>query len=238
MCIIVHKPKGRTVDKATLERCFKANPDGAGYMFIEDGRVWGNKGFMNIDELLESLEESGLMRGNGLVKDRAITLHFRRATHGGVNRGNCHPFPVTDKVSLLKTRYWEADIGIVHNGIISIECRKGMSDSQEFVANVLATPAVSENLDDGGVQMAIALATKGSRLFILRADGTYIRTGDWVEEKGILYSNLSYMPVERRAQAQTWALTGDKSRLFPEKDRVEPDPKSTRKPPYSWVPKR
>lgn len=228
MCIIIHKPESKTVDLETLARCFEANSHGAGYMFIEEDRVWGNKGYMTFDELEASLKENGLMENDQLVRDLAITLHFRKATHGGISPGNCHPFPVTNKVSLLKARYWEAPIGVAHNGVIrDIYCRPEMSDTQEFIAQVLSTPAVHENLDDGGVQMAIALATRGSRLFILKSDGTHIRTGEWVEEKGILYSNLSYMPKARREQVQDWVLTGDKSKLLPGKKSY----------PYSWIPR-
>lgn len=40
MCIIVYKPEGATMPSTdTLRRCFEENPDGAGFMWPERGRV-------------------------------------------------------------------------------------------------------------------------------------------------------------------------------------------------------
>jgi hypothetical protein len=227
MCIIVHKPKGETIDLPTLKRCFEANPDGAGYMFLnkENNTVWGNKGFMTWNSLVQSLEDSGFVNKNQLTKKVAITLHFRRATHGGVTPGNCHPFPCDAQTENLKAQYWESDIGVAHNGVIAIPVRKSMSDSQEFIAKVLSQPGIKNNLDDEGVQNVLTMATRGSRLFILKADGSYILIGDWVEDQGCLFSNLSYQPPRPTMPQVHEPIQGS---LYAQ---------AQKRYPYSWTPK-
>jgi predicted glutamine amidotransferase len=73
--------------------------------------VFGKK-FLKVDELLEALKD--------YPKERPLVLHFRLATHGESSLGSCHPFPFPfGKVEDLFEPSWKAQLGVMHNGVIS-----------------------------------------------------------------------------------------------------------------------
>jgi hypothetical protein len=191
MCIIIHKPKGKTVDLPTLKRCWDRNPHGAGFMFTNDGKVWGNKGYMSFDALLAGLHGAGFYRKGKLTGKYAVTIHFRLASHGGINQGNTHPFPMTDDLDIIKARYWEADCGMAHNGIIPIERQDtSISDTMTYILERMSN--VYHRMDEADIYDLVAEETSGSRLFILYPDESYVLTGTWIEENGVLYSNAGF----------------------------------------------
>ena len=98
MCIAVWKPQGIELTEETLQNCWNRNPDGAGFMYAEDGKLNIVKGLMTYNEFEAAYAPHS---------DKNCVLHFRIATHGGVNPENTHPFIVND------------DLAMVHNGIIS-----------------------------------------------------------------------------------------------------------------------
>ena len=192
MCIIVHKPIGKKVDLATLKRCWDRNSHGAGFMFTQDGAVFGNKGYMTFEVLLKGLTDAGFYKKGKIGGKYAITLHFRLASHGSIKPSNCHPFPVTDDVKVLKARFWEADCGLAHNGVIPIDRPyKDISDTMAYI--IIRLSEVYGQLEaNKELYNLMARETQGSRLFILYPDGHYVLSGTWVEEDGILYSNSSF----------------------------------------------
>lgn len=119
MCIAIAKPEGMLLSGQTLKNCWDSNPDGAGFMYPEKGKVVIVKGLMTFDEFMTAYEPH---------KEKQAALHFRIATHGGVNKENTHPFQVTPA------------LGMVHNGIISkVNCDldKTMSDTWHFNEKIL-----------------------------------------------------------------------------------------------------
>ncbi len=98
MCIAVYKPQGIELTEETLHNCWNRNPDGAGFMYAEDNKLTVVKGLMSYTDFLEAYAPHA---------DKNAVLHFRIATHGGVNPENTHPFIIHD------------DLAMVHNGIIS-----------------------------------------------------------------------------------------------------------------------
>lgn len=115
MCVIVYKPEGVLLPKDdVLEECFLSNPDGAGWMMrTRDDRVLIRKGYMNIDDLLDSIH------GIRHLDDRELVIHFRWATHGSKSQGNTHPFPITKKKNMLRSLSTICDYALMHNGIIN-----------------------------------------------------------------------------------------------------------------------
>jgi glutamine amidotransferase class II-like protein len=112
MCLIVASQTGKLPTDELVQDAFTDNPDGWGMMYHAGGVIHVQKG-MDLASLKTSLVT---------VKDKPYVLHFRWATHGGVELDNNHPFKVTKKV-------WMAHNGIIHN--IS-EWRKDRSDSWHF----------------------------------------------------------------------------------------------------------
>jgi len=113
MCIAIWKPQGIELTEEILQNCWDKNPDGAGFMYSEDNKLHVVKGLMTYNEFLDAYSPHS---------DKNAALHFRIATHGGVNPENTHPFQINDNLAM------------VHNGIISaVKIHdQGRSDTWHF----------------------------------------------------------------------------------------------------------
>src|SRR5690606_3641678 len=119
MCIIAVKPVGvKMPAMATIENCWYNNNDGAGFMYDAGGTVHIEKGFMSLKSLKDALKQ--LEKSIDIIST-PIVLHFRITTHGETSPGNCHPFPVTEKLPLLQMTKSKASLAVAHNGIIDIK---------------------------------------------------------------------------------------------------------------------
>ena len=47
-----------------------------------------------------------------------LVVHFRLATHGTVNPGNCHPFPVTGNLKRMQEVDLAVSSALAHNGVL------------------------------------------------------------------------------------------------------------------------
>lgn len=209
MCIVIIKEAGKDLpSKETLEKCFDSNSDGAGIMFNRNNRVHIHKGFMKFDEFWKHHE------AQGLNKDQAIIYHFRIATAGGVNQGNCHPFPISANPVELKTLSVNCKLGMAHNGILSVAEEKGLSDTMVFIRDTLSKCKSDLMQKRRSVINLIEMATSGSKLVFLYPNGSFIKTGrGWVEDD-LLYSNTTYKapkyikfagyPFDNRSWGKQW----------------------------------
>lgn len=190
MCIIAAKSAGVALPSdETMEIMFNNNDDGAGFMYWDNKHqiVVIKKGFMDFDSFKEAIHS---------VKnptDTPIVMHFRIATHGGVNVACCHPFPVTDNDGMLRKPESRCKIGVAHNGIISsVDPAKNESDTMCYIKEQLsplskALPKFYEN------KFALEMISNaiGSKMAFL-ADGKIIVVGKFEEDGGMLYSNTTY----------------------------------------------
>ena len=72
MCIIINKIRGlEKPSKETLKNCWDSNPDGAGVMWNEEGKVHIRKGFMDFDSFYKFTETIQNPTEKGIV------YHFR-----------------------------------------------------------------------------------------------------------------------------------------------------------------
>lgn len=191
MCVICCKPHNVPMPtEETLSNMWVNNPDGAGFMYAKDGKVFIEKGFMTYDAFSRALDE---LRSRVDLDKASLILHFRITTHGGTKPENCHPFPVTDSVGLLKKRKTSTKLGVAHNGIISITPRKGISDTMEYIVNQLGPlqKAVPKFYKDPNLMKMISNAID-SKMAFMNGDGKIYTIGNFVEEGGIKYSNGSY----------------------------------------------
>lgn len=199
MCIIVVKPKHKKLqDKALLERCFKSNKDGAGYMFVnkENDVVEIKKGFMNFDGFYKAVCED---YKKYKLKDQTLVMHFRIGTSGKSATGCTHPFPVTTEYSEMEQVRSTTNIGVCHNGIVSMfnSYTNNHSDTQIYIKNVIA-PIIKLKLnaymfDD--IQNLILKTTNSKWVFLDKFDN-YYTIGEFINDDGYLYSNSSYKPVQ------------------------------------------
>lgn len=182
MCIIVYLPAGAGMDRETLQTCWDANPDGAGYMFSQDGKLIIRKGFMDFEKFWRSFEKADRTAG----AETNFVLHFRIASHGKVNLENCHPHRI------------RKGLAIAHNGIIDCMDAKPKGKDSD---TVLYVRKILKNLPDGflrskGIRQLIRLTIDWSKLAFMDATGrvTLIgeETGVW--DDGAWFSNDSYLP--------------------------------------------
>lgn len=193
MCIICVKPAG--VDMPTtniLRNCWDGNTDGAGiaYWKENDREVTIDKGFMKIKQLNDKIYSLNIQ-----VNDLAV-IHFRYATHGLVDRGNCHPFPLSNRIDELRASYGVFPHAIAHNGVFGdMACHQTLSDTQKFIRGILSNDLISNHLDNKAVRILLAgYCGSSSKLAILRPSKLLL-IGDFIEDNGLLYSNHGYKPV-------------------------------------------
>ena len=202
MCIIAIKKAGYPLpDNSIFETMFTNNSDGAGFMYTYNGKVMIEKGYMTFKSFHEALKRVSETID---TYNTPMIFHFRISTHGGVNQALCHPFPLSKKVSNLKRLTASTTLGIVHNGIIPVEPRKGISDTMEYIISHLATrskknPYFYKNKKE---RKAILAEINNSKMAFLDSDGKIYTVGDFVSDNGILYSNTSYK--ERTFHFSMW----------------------------------
>lgn len=183
MCIAIYKPADKKLSKETLEICWDANPDGAGFMYVHNGSLRIKKGFMSFDRFFASFNN---------LQHKSAVLHFRIKTHGKVDEHNTHPF------------YVDKTLGFIHNGIISkvsTTSNKEMSDTWHFNESILK-PLFKLNekfIDNEAIQELIDSYIGASKLvFMDKNENVWIINeglGNW--DEGIWYSNSSYKPFTK-----------------------------------------
>lgn len=197
MCIIAAKPAGVAMpSRDTIRTMWDGNRDGAGLMYLEGGKVTIEKGFMTYKSFAKKLDQ--LEKRLDLTRT-PVVMHFRITTHGGTKPENCHPFPITDSIGALKKLTSRTDIGVAHNGIIHIIPRSGISDTMEYIASQLAPlkralPRFYENKN----AMLLVKNAIDSKMAFLTKEGKIYTVGDFVTDKGVLYSNRSYIKSSLR----------------------------------------
>ena len=199
MCIIVAKPAGVPApDLSTLQRCYEANPDGAGLMLADGEAVQIRKGFMSWEAF------AGAYTALGDTEAVTLVMHFRIATHGGVRPSCCHPFPLSADVNDLRELEASAAIGIAHNGVIAgMDTTEDVSDTMAYILDVLAPLQrwSGDIMGDADARRIVDL-TIGSKLALIDGAGSLELVGDFEECGGVYYSNASY-----RRQPFSWPKT-------------------------------
>lgn len=194
MCVIVYKPKGISFPKEeSLKNCWDRNPDGAGYMFPKDDKVIIRKGFMTYESFKNSLDYDICNNGT----DIPFVLHFRITTQGGVKPHLTHPYPLSKNMQDLKELEFDSDIGVAHNGIISLTTSYNKdidyNDTMSFITEYLSLIIKDrEYYKDEDTLNLIEKLCK-SKLAIMDGSGTVNLIGNFITHTdGCLYSNDSY----------------------------------------------
>ena len=183
MCVAIYKPKTvKTPSLETLKKCWDANPDGAGFALFTGNEEYAleiHKGFMTWKQFEAAFNKYRLADFSG-----DMLLHFRIATHGGINPGNTHPFSITKDVKLLQALNVRTNYALIHNGILPIEPAKGISDTMEFCRRLVSLyrdiPAVFNLIQGMAGNNKIAVMTREKvHLF-----------GEWEQVEDVYFSNL------------------------------------------------
>lgn len=193
MCIIISKEKSARLPKEEeLKQSFEYNSDGAGFMYVENGQVVIDKGYMKYDEFIGHYRN--LLKKFNNFKDKSLVIHCRIGTSGGNTRGNTHPYPITNNVNLLHNTKLFTDIGIAHNGIIhGYGQTTGINDTQEFIMKYIHPLHENWKYFYKNDEMLKGLEEiTNSKLAILDNDEEIYYVGNFIEDDGLKFSNTTY----------------------------------------------
>lgn len=178
MCIALLVKPGAEITDDVLKTCYTNNSDGCGFAYVnEEGKVEVKKS-MEFPEFLSDFRVAQESQGSS----SPFLVHFRIATHGGINMFNCHPFLIDEETAFI------------HNGVIhKVRKDQKMSDTQVFNEDIL------KGLPEGwkfnmAIKPLIEEYIGYSKLVLLSSDkGWEIYNeakGEW--EGDIWFSNTSY----------------------------------------------
>ncbi len=189
MCIIAIKPKGKKMfTDDQLKIMFQNNPDGCGYMYHMVDSVQIRKGFLTLDELLADLKKTSMLVD---LEKRDVVFHFRIGTSGLNDRLNCHPFPVYEANKTI----CETQLALAHNGILrnyEPPKKSEINDTQVFIRTVLRKLRYCFQYDKDKL-MLIQELIGTNKFAMLDECGKLTLIGDFINDKGYIYSNKSYI---------------------------------------------
>lgn len=177
MCIaILNLATASPITEQQFKTCWKANPDGAGMIFVSGDQLYVQKEMTDVDRFYQSYLY--YKEVNPLSN---FVIHFRVATAGRVCEHNCHPFIVNK------------DLAFVHNGMIDITSNAEYSDTYFF--NELLRKLPADFLENDGIRTLIQGSIGWSKLVFLQSDNRWHiindKKGYW-EPCGNWYSNSSH----------------------------------------------
>ena len=195
MCVILVKERGIELPtKDVLESCWKRNPDGAGFMFNDCDKVVIMKGFMTFEEFYLRVQTANEFYH---WKEKGLVIHFRIATSGLKDKGNCHPYPISNDNLDLRESFITTELGIAHNGIIRDYNGKDkiLNDTQLFIKNDLfELNSLDKKFYKNVIfQSMIERLIDGSRLVFLNKKGDIIKLGNWFHNGNYYFSNLNHV---------------------------------------------
>lgn len=118
MCVIISKNKGQEIpSKEFLRKAWNSNPDGCGFAYNFNNKVYICKGFMDFNKFYDKLTIIDKIYN---LKNRDVVFHFRIATHGKVEPLNTHPFllPANNEKFVNKNEMSTTNGCFFHNGIL------------------------------------------------------------------------------------------------------------------------
>lgn len=192
MCVIAYKPLNVAFpEEAILQNCWDNNPDMGGFMYAWNDHVYIHKGYMKFEEFMNALNKAREKTGD----DVPYVLHFRISTQG-YDKACCQPFPLSGNMRNLKRLKVETNLGVAHNGILSLtsDGSRDYSDTMLFVTDYLVNIIRSYDWHkDPRTKKLIENLIDGSRFAILDKKGHCELMGKgWIEDKGCFFSNSTY----------------------------------------------
>jgi glutamine amidotransferase len=184
MCIAIALPAGKVIPMSHLIESQRANPDGCGLAWVENGQVQIYKSMKFEDwktKYLEVIDRCGNIN---------MLIHFRITSRGKTSEDMCHPFMVGD------------DMAIIHNGTISnitaAETANGDSDTKVLAEKIMRdlpvgwehNQSVIRLLEDFIGWSKICILTSNDEIIFLNES-----KGFW--DNGIWYSNKTYISYVR-----------------------------------------
>lgn len=202
MCIIVAKNKITPLPKDEyLKNCFEYNPDGAGFMYVDHNKVIIDKGYMNYKNFYKHYKR--LCKKYNDFENKSLIMHFRIGTAGANSQENTHPYPISNNKDILHKRYYETELGMAHNGIISQynpdKDDKSTNDTQNFIMNYVY-PLYTHYKDfykNEYIMDGLEDITNSKLAFLDKYDNIYLVGKFEEDESGVKYSNSNYLSYSK-----------------------------------------
>lgn len=204
MCVIVYKPKNIDLpSKDILYNCFINNKDGVGYTFTNKKNVIIKKGYQDFEEFYTELLKDYKRYS---LKTHNLILHFRIGTSGGLSKEKTQPFKITNSIEELNKLYVKnKKTSLVHNGVFhNFTYDKNNSDTQNYIKDFL------EPLFNSRIKNKVDLikdTLSYSKLALLNYKDKVSLYGEFIEDKGVYYSNNSYNNYETNKDTKKWDFT-------------------------------
>lgn len=191
MCVIIYKKPSIDLNLETLSLAINQNPDGLGVAYRKQNKWQIVKYMYPSDKQLKNLI--------GELKGLESVIHCRIATSGGINIRNCQPIFFNNNKMVL-----------FHNGVISSlnGINKTKSDTK-LLTMLLEHERI--NIKD----TLFSISEKTSNKFVLIDDkDTVTLYGDYKEYKGLLCSNLYFLPQPKPKVYPTNNINKDVNNWF------------------------
>lgn len=193
MCIAILVSPGSSVSDVQLKNSFDNNPDGAGFSYVSED-LTGHRKLRVFKTMDYEVFLRKFKRAIYHNPESPFLVHFRIATHGTVDKFNCHPFFINKEVSFI------------HNGIIGgVGVDPVKSDTQVFNDKVLKN-LPKDFYKKEVYKILIEKFIVGSKLLTLDIDGHVTifneSAGHWKD--GVWFSNNSYLYAAPKATVYQW----------------------------------
>lgn len=190
MCVIALIEKDKYLNKKTFDAMWDSNRDGAGLMYVYENKVHIDKGYFDREKFWKKYLEVRKLNVD-------IALHMRISTSGTVDGAHCHGYPISKDIDDLYATHVECDMGLEHNGIMSIEPDRenNLNDTQTYIRDVLYSFYKDNNnfLLDNDLREMIEDDIVGNRLCIMEKDNTIWLLGNgWSDYEGVWVSNTHF----------------------------------------------
>ena len=193
MCIIITKDIDLP-EKDILKNCFNRNPDGCGFAFTKNKKVYLKKGYFNFEIFYNDLI-------NHVSKADPAIIHFRITTHGGSSAALTHPFNISKHFNFITTQNAITKVAVAHNGILSItsNAKKPHSDTtlfiKKYLSEIIKRPQDLKNKNK--LSIISNLIGSSNKLAFLTGEALVKLGKGWIYDNGLYYSNNSYKnPIE------------------------------------------
>ena len=171
MCVIIYKKPSIDLNLETLTLAITQNPDGLGVAYRKNNKWQIVKYMYPSDKQLKTLIND--------LKGLEAVIHCRIATSGGINIYNCQPIFFNNNNMVL-----------FHNGVIS-----SLNGINKTKSDTKLLTMLLEHTKINVKDTLFNISEKTSNKFVLIDDrDTVTLFGDYKEYKGLLCSNLYFIP--------------------------------------------
>lgn len=198
MCLVSVLPKGtvKFSDEVVsfIKNGAESNNQGSGYAFKKSGSnlINVNKGFFNVDALIEAY------KNENLEVDDEVIIHHRIGTQGRIDDENCHPFVVSSDLKECVQIQTTTDKPVLaHNGMFRNLTKydvNGYSDTFSFANGLMSIPQIMDLYmnNKSEFEKLFKDILGYSKVVFLFPDRDLMMSGEFHEDNGYYHSNSGY----------------------------------------------